>query len=70
LIWRRSSSSASASVRASAITTRWDRDDGGVLGWFDRALPRCMSPIPWRRREKFLDGFYAKVEEDDGVLMP
>jgi len=46
------------------------RDDAGVLGWFDRELPRCMALIPRRRRASFLAGVYREVEEDDGVLMP
>ena len=46
------------------------RDDGGVLGWFDRELPRCMALIPRRRRASFLAGIYEEVAEDDGVLMP
>jgi hypothetical protein len=48
----------------------WARDDGGVLGWFDRELPRCMGLIPRRRRASFLNGVYQEVEEDDGVLTP
>ena len=46
------------------------RDDAGVLGWFDRELPKCMALIPRRRRASFLAGVYREVEEDDGVLMP
>jgi hypothetical protein len=46
------------------------RDDGGVLGWFDRELPRCMALIPRRRRASFLAGIYEEVAEDDVVLMP
>jgi hypothetical protein len=46
------------------------RDDAGVLGWFDRELPRCMSLIPRRRRASFLAGVYEEVEADDTVLRP
>jgi hypothetical protein len=46
------------------------RDDVGVLGWFDRELPKCMALIPQRRRASFLAGVYREVEEDDGVLIP
>ena len=46
------------------------RDNEGVLGWFDRELPRCMALIPRRRRPSFLTGVYEEVEEDDSVLIP
>ena len=42
-------------------------DDDGILGWFDRELPRCMALIPKRRRRMFLDGVYKEAEEN-GVL--
>jgi hypothetical protein len=47
-----------------------DRNNDGVLNWFDRELPRCMELIPRRRRASFLAGVYTEVEEDDGVLSP
>jgi hypothetical protein len=43
-------------------------DDAGILGWFDRELPRCMALIPKRRRRMFLDGVYKAVEEQGGVF--
>jgi hypothetical protein len=38
-------------------------DDDGVLGWFDRELPRCMALIPRRRRRLFLAGVYEEIAE-------
>jgi hypothetical protein len=36
-------------------------DDGAVLAWFDRRVPRCMALIPPRRRGTFLEGVYRYV---------
>jgi Protein of unknown function (DUF1778) len=45
-------------------------DEEGVLGWFDRELPRCMALIPRRRRSEFLRGVYQEVEENPDALQP
>lgn len=44
------------------------QDDEGVLAWFDSELPRCMKLVPARRRQQFLKGVYAMVNEDSGDL--
>jgi hypothetical protein len=43
-------------------------DDGGVLAWFNRELPKCMALIPRRRRALFLRGVFEAAAEDPVVL--
>jgi hypothetical protein len=42
------------------------RDDDAILAWFDRNYAACMTLVPTRRREQFLAGVYAAV--NDGVI--
>ncbi len=48
--------------RTPSISTR-----NAALAWFDAHLPRCMALVPRRRRDVFLDGVHAYVEEHDGL---
>lgn len=45
-----------------------ERDDEGVLAWFDCEVPRCMQLVPRRRRQQFLRGVYEMVDEAGSVL--
>jgi hypothetical protein len=44
-----------------------DRDDRGVLAWFDQNLPRCMALVPRVRRDTFVKGVYQAVDEEGRV---
>jgi hypothetical protein len=39
-----------------------------VLAWFERHVPRCMKPVPRRRRDSFLRGVYAHVLEGENPV--
>ena len=39
-------------------------DRAAVLGWFVRYFPRCMSQVPDRVRDEFVDGVFDADERD------
>jgi hypothetical protein len=43
-------------------------DDGAVLAWFDRWVPRCMTLVPRRRRQIFLQGVYRYALEEGNTI--
>jgi hypothetical protein len=40
------------------------RDDEGILGWFDREVPRIMALVPPKRRARLLMGMYEAIENE------
>jgi hypothetical protein len=40
------------------------RDDGALLAWLEKNVPRCLALIPARRRKQFVAGFYAAADDD------
>jgi hypothetical protein len=43
-------------------------DDAAVLAWFGRWLPRCLSLIPPRRRQTFLQGVYKYLSVEGRTI--
>lgn len=43
------------------------RDDEAVIKWLLEHYPRCMALVPRRRRDAFLQGFYQRMIEDEGM---
>lgn len=39
-----------------------ESDDVGVIAWYRREFPKCMTLVPSRRRGKFLQGIYEAFE--------
>lgn len=39
-------------------------DRPGVLRWFKRTFPKCLSIIPLQEKDAFVDGIFQASEED------
>ncbi|MGV3722457.1 MAG: DUF1778 domain-containing protein [Actinomycetota bacterium] len=41
-----------------------EQDEAGIISWFEKLYPRCMSLVPTRRRSQFAAGVYQARETD------